>query len=69
MEQKCGECKHFIRHYIKSSKSFNPIDHGHCTYPMIKNRTIDHMACTYFEEKAEENKIHIIEIEIKHRTL
>lgn len=64
MEQNCGNCKHFVRHYIKWSGRFSPIDHGHCKYPMLKNRTVDHKACKYFEEKdkSEEEKVLLVTI-------
>lgn len=69
MEQICGNCEHYIRHFIHSSGRFTPILHGHCTYPMIKNREADHKACKYFEERKVDDKIHVIEIKIEHKTL
>lgn len=69
MEQKCGNCNFFIRHYIKSSGRFTEIDNGHCTYPRLKHRDGSQKACEYFIEREEEPKIHFIEIEINHRTL
>lgn len=26
----CGECKHFVRHYIKMGRKYVTIDLGHC---------------------------------------
>ncbi len=69
MEQKCGDCKHYVKHYIKSSGRFNEIDNGHCFYPRLKHRDGKQKACEHFIEREEEPKIHFIEIEIKHRTL
>ncbi len=64
MEQYCGNCKYFIRHYIKQTGKFSPIDHGHCRYPMLKNRMVDTKACKHFEEKdeADEKKILFVTI-------
>lgn len=69
MEQKCANCGRFIKHYIKSSGRFNEIDNGHCVYPRLKHRDGTQKACEHFIEREEETKIHMIEIEIKHRTL
>lgn len=68
MEQTCGNCEHFIKHYIFMDGRFSPIDDGHCTYPMIKNRTTDHKACKHFTE-SKKNEIQVIEIKIRHKTL
>lgn len=67
MEQNCGNCKYFIRHYVKMSGRFSPIDHGHCRYPMLKNRVIDHKACKYFEEKeSDEEKVLFVTIKTEY---
>lgn len=48
----CGNCKHFIQHYIANKftllPSFSPMHCGHCTYPRLKNRTV-HDSCDKFE--------------------
>ena len=69
MKQVCGNCEHYIRHFVFSAGSFVPIDSGHCTFPMIKDRTESHKSCKYFEERKTDNKVHITEIRINHKTL
>lgn len=69
MEQKCGDCKHYVKHYIFLSNRFLEIKSGHCTFPMNKSRKSIDKACKYFEKNEEKNEIHIIEIKIKHQTL
>lgn len=69
MEQICGNCEHYIRHFINQCGIFSPILHGHCTYPMIKNREADTRACKYFEERHTDDSINVIEITVKCKTL
>ena len=57
----CSDCKHFIQHYgrrndIEAAASglrFYKLNCGHCTYPRIKNRSPETIACNYFELKTE----------------
>lgn len=69
MEQNCGNCEHYIRHFVYSSGRFTPILHGHCTYPMIKNREADTKACKHFEKRHTANSIQVVEIKIEYKTL
>lgn len=65
MDKKCGNCEHFVKHYVFSSKRFSEIEHGHCTYPMLKNRQTTHKACQHFIEKDKSKEEKIIEIDIR----
>lgn len=58
----CQDCKHFMRHYIKSSmfnnniNGFTPICRGHCISPNRKNRSdigASDAACVNFEMNKE----------------
>ena len=71
MDKNCGNCQHFVKHYVFSDYHFSEIDYGHCTYPMLKNRESTHKACQHFIErdKSKENKIIEIDIKIKERIL
>ena len=71
MDKKCGNCEHFVKHYVFSSKRFSEIEHGHCTYPMLKNRETTHKACQHFikKDKSKEEKIIEIDIRINERIL
>lgn len=69
MEQICGNCEHYVRHFINLAGFFRPIEYGHCKYPMTKNREADHKACKYFEERHTDNSINVIEITVKYKTL
>lgn len=68
MELNCGNCKHFVKHYIFLDERFIEIKSGHCIYPMNKSRKSMDKVCQHFEER-EETKIEFIEITIKRRTL
>ncbi len=69
MEQICGNCKHYVRHFVCFNGRFSPIEQGHCTYPRNKYRTAKHNACEYFEGKEHDDKIEVIEIKIKHKII
>ena len=69
MEQICGNCEYYTRHFVNLSGYFRPIDHGHCRYPGLKNREADHKACKYFEERKEKDEIQVIEIKVEIKTL
>ena len=56
----CQDCKHFMRHYIQSSKAsyningFTPICRGHCMNPNRRIRSdigASDAACQNFESK------------------
>ena len=53
MEETCGACKHFRRHYIKLGWRYEPIDDGHCVKPRCKMRKAKTPACGYFQKKEE----------------
>lgn len=69
MEKICRNCEHYIRHFVSLGKSFSPIDHGHCTYPMLKNREAGCKACKHFEERKKDDRIQVTEIRIEHKIL
>ena len=69
MEQTCRNCEHYIRHFVNLNGRFSPIEYGHCTYPMLKNREANHKSCKYFEERKKEDKIEVVEIRIEHKTI
>lgn len=58
---KCSDCKHFVQHYGKKSPlearlcgyEYYTLNAGHCTFPRIKDRTPDTLACKNFEIKDE----------------
>ena len=55
----CQDCKHFMRHYIKSSaypsstNGFSPLTRGHCMSPNRRRPSIaaSDEACIHFEPK------------------
>lgn len=47
----CLSCKYYIPHYIKVGNEFKVSAFGHCTYPQIKSRTADKLACAYYKER------------------
>ena len=55
MDKICRNCEHYIRHFVFLGSSFSPINHGHCTYPRLKNREADCKACKYFEERKKDD--------------
>lgn len=69
MEQICGNCEYFVKHFVNIGGRFVHSELGHCTYPMVKNRQVQSKACKYFEERYTDDSINIIEITIKHKTL
>lgn len=46
----CMGCQYYIPHYIKVDNTFKRSAFGHCTFPQIKVRTVDHLACVYYVE-------------------
>lgn len=41
-EERCGNCKHFVKHYIREAKgSYHPLWLGHCTHPRLKDRRVE----------------------------
>lgn len=53
-EEVCGNCKHYIEHYIKKDdrpgwSMVTPVNCGHCTYPRMKARTPGNPKCVHFE--------------------
>ena len=71
MDKTCGNCEHFVKHYVFCCRHFTEIDNGHCTYPMLKNRAGTHKACQHFieKDKSKENKLIEIDIKINERIL
>ena len=53
MEETCGMCKHFRRHYIKFGWRYQPIDDGHCVKPRCKTRKAKTPACGHFQKREE----------------
>ena len=51
MEETCGVCKHFRRHYVKCGWRYDPIDDGHCVKPRCKMRKAKTPACGYFQKR------------------
>ena len=52
VEKTCGNCIHFLQHYIKDDDgSFGITNCGHCVTPRIKDRKPDSKACIYWEER------------------
>ena len=41
LEEFCGDCKHFCRHYVKLKESYLPTRFGHCIHPRVKERRDD----------------------------
>lgn len=40
--EQCGNCRHFVRHYHQTTPNkYYPLDLGHCTFPMCKNRRVE----------------------------
>lgn len=53
-EERCGNCKHFRQHYIRSSRGcYRPLRYGHCVHPMLKKRRVEEH-CPYWEAKEAE---------------
>ena len=48
----CGECKHFIQHYMKNPKNpmiFDPLYTGHCPHRNSGKHGKGSMICDHFE--------------------
>lgn len=41
-DKRCGDCGHFVRHYIWLVNSFFPLHLGHCAHPRLKDRPEGH---------------------------
>lgn len=47
-EERCGNCIHFEKHYIRDcGERYLATDFGHCMHPRLKNRRVDEH-CQYF---------------------
>ena len=66
MEKACKDCGHFRRHYILDEQACTPVNCGHCTYPRLKNRKPDTLACTHFvlREQPEQENRHFLTMEL-----
>ena len=41
-EERCGNCKYFRKHYIRSYRGhYSALNYGHCVHPMLKNRRVE----------------------------
>lgn len=50
-EERCGNCKHYIKHYRRTEKGrYISLDIGHCVHPRIKNRRAEEH-CAYWQAK------------------
>mgnify|MGYP001864168692 CR=1 FL=1 len=57
----CSDCNHFVQHYGRrndiearvAGTRFYKTNCGHCTYPRIKNRSPETIACNHFELRNE----------------
>lgn len=48
-EERCGNCKYFRQHYIRSCKGhYSAVKYGHCVHPRLKKRRAEEH-CQYFE--------------------
>ena len=45
----CQDCKHFVRHYVKSKAGFLSLCAGYCIRKRIKKRLAYEPACRKFE--------------------
>lgn len=36
----CGGCAHFRQHYVKCGWRYQPLEYGHCVYPLCKRRRV-----------------------------
>ena len=53
----CGECKHFIQHYMKNPKNpmiFDPLYTGHCPHRNSGRHGKGSMICDHFEPNVKE---------------
>ncbi len=39
-QQICGNCRHFVQHYVQLEGRFVPLGVGHCIYPRLKDRAM-----------------------------
>lgn len=50
-QRQCGNCKHFILHYVKDSKGFHELLAGHCAVsPRMTRKYIYADACDQWED-------------------
>jgi len=54
-EKTCGNCNHFIQHYIRVYKTggqvrYIDINCGYCIYPKFKRSEQNRKACQYWKE-------------------
>lgn len=53
-EKRCGNCKYFYQHYIRSSRGrYSSLPYGHCVHPRLKNRRVEEH-CPYWKAKEAE---------------
>ena len=51
--ERCGTCKYFRKHYIRSSKGhYSSTNYGHCVHPRLKKRRAEEH-CQYWTAKDE----------------
>ena len=46
----CGQCIHYVPHYVILDGHYVQTVLGHCIYPRVKGRKIHTKACTRFEQ-------------------
>ena len=50
-EERCGNCKYFYKHYLRSCTGrYSATNYGHCVHPRIKNRRAEEH-CAQFTPK------------------
>ena len=48
MQNTCKTCAHYRQHYILKERKIFRVYCGHCTYPKIKAKRPDSMACAHY---------------------
>jgi len=51
-EKTCVDCVHFIQHYRKHGKHYDPINCGHCIALRVKKWQALDKSCEYFQENS-----------------
>ena len=47
----CGQCIHYVNHYVIWDAHFVQTALGHCIYPRVKGRKIHAKACAHVEQR------------------
>lgn len=48
----CADCVHFVQHYRKHGKHYDPINCGHCIALRVKKRQALDTPCEHFQENS-----------------